>query len=404
MTSDIILFNFFRYALLLSFIISGIAILRNKTSNEDYWKLVRPSIIIYSLMEGLRWMRGQDYKYNLDISTLKDKSNDLIYDLSARVLYEFNFPFYVFFIVISFILIYSFCFLLRDYKKAYVFSIILMYSYSMMQSENLMRQYFAISLSIIAIKFLLDSKKSKAFFFFTLSVLSHFSSVILIPILLLYQFLKFKNAVAVFILKYLNSISLVLYLLVFIFSKQIQSFLSTAVFDFYLTKFSFNTDYKYLDDQYLTRALVQEESNYNLDSIVKLFRDLLRNLIVIILGYKLLNFSSSSRNLSGYFNISTNKLLLIYLFAVASMIIPWLIPTDLQMEVLHRIHINIEIWVYFLEGLIFYKFLAINPANDFKKNILKVLIVLEIIWIFKINVGDVLGLKFIWDRYSYHFN
>jgi hypothetical protein len=393
-------FNFFRYLLLISFIIPGIYLLKNKTSDNYYWKIISPSIAIYSLMEGLRWKRGTDYMYNYDISILKVKSNDLFYDFVAQLLYYLNFPFYVFFILISFALIFSICFLLVDFKKGFIFCVILMYAITMNQSENLMRQYFAISLVIVSIKFLNKSNFKLSLLFFFLSFFSHKSIGIILPFLFIFYLLKFQNLFSIFVINNMNYIFLIIYIFCFIFGKDFSLFIHNK-FSSFIYLINLNVDEKYVNNEYLESHISLGDNANVLNSLVNYIRDFLRAIVVLIFGFhiikpKVYTGIGQIAKVNKFNFIKGNKLTIYYFLSFWALILPILIPNNLESEVFSRLPLNFNVWLYFVEGLILCRILTRNVTFDLTLTLIYTLLVLECIWIFKIQNDPILGHDFIW--------
>lgn len=396
---EILQFNLLRYILLLSFIIAGVYLNKRPNSNK-YWHFLIPSIVIYSLMEGLRWMRGADYGYNYAISILKETSGDIFYDSIAKIFYEVGLPFYFFFIFVSFVLIFSIFYFVKNYRYAFIPAVILMYSFTMGQSENLMRQYFAISLFLISLKFFIESKYLFSAIIFILAYLSHSSVLFVIPFVLFYKFIEVKSKHILFILPNLNYIFLILFL--------ISLFFSTIISDFIIGKIvSADIDIgiadKYLNTNYLNSAT---ELSGSVDSIsvigfkssfLNIFRYFIRNLIVILLGYKLVIPENNTANMHSLKKqISVNKLFLPYCLACSGIIFVSLVP-DFEMEVISRLALYLQIFIFFMEGLIIYQYIVVNKNRRFLYHAIILLVIIECVWIFKVNMGDNWGLHFIWD-------
>ena len=399
MNSSVIEFIFFKYLLLLSFIIPGIYLINNKVSNRKYWGIISPSIIIYSLMEGLRWMRGTDYIYNYDIANLRQFSRDVFYDFIAYALNSMNFPFYVFFILISFTLIFSLSYLILDFKKAFLFCMILMYAFSMGQSENLMRQYFAITFLIISVKLFNEFSFKSSLVVFILGVLSHSSIIIILPFIALFILLKLKNKLTVFVLNNLKFIALFLYFSCLIFSDKISSIVNNFnLSDYFLGSTNLDTNQKYLTDDYVSSMSKITDVKIESQSLIFVFRRFYRSIVIIIFGFDIIlpvtgiNFNSNAK----FFIIKDSKILIFYLLSLFGLLLPFFIPNNLESEVISRVTLYFEIWIYFIEGLIFYKYLTnVNHFNSIYF-ILLFLLLLECIWVFNIYDSP-LGYQFIWN-------
>lgn len=167
-----------------------------RTANGNYyypyWFAVMPVIVVYTLVEGLRYGRAADYFTYLDAFTGLDVLySEPLFLLFTDAINYLNAPFYFGFLISSFLLIFSGCFLVKRIRFIALYAIPLFYLATIVQSENLVRMYFAFSLFFISIAFLLDRKPKKLYLYLCLAFLTHYSIIFLIPFLIL--FLKFKN-------------------------------------------------------------------------------------------------------------------------------------------------------------------------------------------------------------------
>lgn len=380
-------FNVLRYILLIYFFIAGWLFYKNK--NISYWPIVLPAMIFYSIMEGLRWKRGTDYMYNYNIAKTITNSGDILYDSIAKFLYTNGAPFYVFFILISFTLIFSLFYFIEPYKKAFIPTIILVYGFTMQQSENLMRQYFAISLMLICIRYFIERKYIIALIFYILAFLSHSSVLFIIPFIVTYKVLQNNNILSKLTNSYLHILLLGIYLLSIIFKKEFEVYI--------LNNLNNNTLYsflkiKYVQDSYMAKAT--EVSNYNQNevfSLVDKIRTYYRDIVVIFWGFYLLLKSDTSKN-----QILEKKLFLPYFLGCMGIIYLSILP-KFEMEVMERLALYLQIFIFFIEGLIIYFLINSSKSYSLKYFIGYSLLILEFIWILKPREWGVLGLKFIWD-------
>lgn len=385
---DAFIFNLLRYILLISFVISGYKI--SKTKNE-YWPFLIFSIILYSFMEGTRWMRGADYLYNYNISIVRTESGDIVYDMLAKVLNEIGFPFYVFFITVSALLICSIFSLVKNIREAFIPIVILLYAFTMRQSENLMRQYCAISFLFFCLSYYFRSKYIVAFSFIVLAYFTHSSVLFILPFLivaiLIFDVPFFYKS---FIYKRLCYIFLILYLL----STLLSNYFSDILVG--MTSLQTLLPGKYFDESYLEKAISLGESNVSLVSLsfIDRIRTSMRGLIVIILGFRIINHSI-------FFIGKQRVLFIVYFLACSGIIFTNSLP-ELEMEVIARLGIYLEIFVYVVEGYIIYVYCfgKVRFNEPFKKVIryfVWVLVLLECIWIFRFQSENNLGLQFIWS-------
>ena len=152
---------------------------------------LRYPLILFAVMEGCRWKRGVDYMYNYRISVGIDKSYDLVYDSFAEFLYNSGFPFYIFFIIVSFLLIFAIYILVKPLAHAIVPCVIFLYNFCLIDAENLMRQYCALSLFVIA--FYIYFYKTKIFALLILIVAFNIHKSVLFPVMVSIVFLLLKK-------------------------------------------------------------------------------------------------------------------------------------------------------------------------------------------------------------------
>jgi|WetSurMetagenome_2_1015567.scaffolds.fasta_scaffold95112_2 hypothetical protein len=380
---DILIYNLLRYLLLFSFITAGYKFYNNNEAN--YWRTLTYPIVLYSIMEGCRWMRGTDFYGNFQIANGRAYSNDILYDGFAAIIHNLDLPYYFFFIAISFLLIYSILLFLKDYKEAFLPCILLIYAFTMNQSENLMRQYAAISLMLISVYFLLREKYLHCVVILILSYFIHSSVLFVIPFLLIFKILSIKKMQYSFIVKNICWI----FLLCYLSSTIISTFFSDLLYNLHV--FDIGLSVKYNDEEYLSRATatVTNINSMNEMSTIDTIRTQIRNVVIIMLGgYLLKNTSYESSNKQALF--------ITYCLGCSGIIYMTSLP-KLNMEVIARLGLYLQIFEYFFEGCIIYYFYKNrNNINRWINYILIVLIVLEFIWIFKPSVGSDLGLQFIW--------
>lgn len=158
--------------------------------------------ISYSLIEGLRWLRGADYPhYYNDIVTLLGQYNnidklpdvvtvepELLYRIWCTVFYYSNLPFWVAFIVYSALLMGGVLLILRHYRKAAVWALPLFFILTP-SAENLIRQYIAVSFILYAYYFYLSDKKKKMWISLCAVPLIHFSGIIAVIVFVISVYL-----------------------------------------------------------------------------------------------------------------------------------------------------------------------------------------------------------------------
>lgn len=147
--------------------------------------------VTYSLIQGLRWLRGADYPhYYNDIVTLLGQFNsdrlpavvtnepELLYKIWCTVFYYSSLPFWVAFVLYSALLIGGVLLVLKYYRKAAIWALPLFFVLTP-SAENLIRQYIAVSFILYAYYFYLGDKKKKMWISLCAVPLIHFSGIII---------------------------------------------------------------------------------------------------------------------------------------------------------------------------------------------------------------------------------
>lgn len=163
-------------------------------SNKKYWKRALIPIVIFSLIEGLRFGRMQDYNgYYLRYNILGSGSNTDGYEfLFAKICYYFNMldlHYWVFIFCCSAFLIYAFMFLFRNYRQALPFIFLCLF-WEIRESENLIRYFLAMSFYLIAISNRINDKKILSYLSWFCAVNIHSGYWVVLPVLLFYDFIN----------------------------------------------------------------------------------------------------------------------------------------------------------------------------------------------------------------------
>lgn len=176
---------------------------------KDYWKKSIPLIVTYSLIEGLRYLRGADYQVYCDTYLGRVTKVGYLFSELNDFLNYLGVPFWGAFVVYSLIWIIAVLFFLRPYRKLITLGLPLLLVSHLYYSENLIRQYVAFSFVLISINYILEKKYLK---FVALSILS----VAIHPISIFFPF----TICIVYALKspVKPSISLSIYISVIVFS------------------------------------------------------------------------------------------------------------------------------------------------------------------------------------------
>lgn len=196
-TGDPIVFWVLRLLVFLSLLYSGYLISYKYNDGKSYWKYSLIGIVVYSLVEGLRWNRGIDYPHYY-----QDLTGKLFTDYSEYVyiwwteLFKFTgLPFWVAFIFYSFLFIHGFYYLLKKFKKQAVWALPLFFIITVGSSENLIRQFLAVSMFEYALYFFLEKRYWKSAIFALLTVQIHNSVIITIVGALFVYFIHFDKKI-----------------------------------------------------------------------------------------------------------------------------------------------------------------------------------------------------------------
>lgn len=153
-------------------------------SKRKYWQYAAFPIISYCICMGLRFGRMIDYNLYADRyhelgKSLKEGGYELLFGLTNSVMFNLGLPYQCFILLGSFLLIYSFVFLLKSYRRAapYMFVIFLIESYN---AENYIRWYLGIAFFLFFIAFLHKSNYLKSAVFGIVAVLFHVGTLPLI--------------------------------------------------------------------------------------------------------------------------------------------------------------------------------------------------------------------------------
>lgn len=187
---DPITYWLLRFILFFSLLLTGAIISYGKNSKKNYWRICLPVMILYTFVEGLRYMRSWDYPhYMYDLTVdLYSKYSEPIYILWANGFRELGLHFVFGFLFYSAILVFSFFLLLKDFHKAAIWACPL-FLVIPNQSTNLIRMFFAMAFFLIGIHYMINGKK-KAYVNFAVSCMIHFS---VIPVIIFVIILNWKR-------------------------------------------------------------------------------------------------------------------------------------------------------------------------------------------------------------------
>lgn len=152
--------------------------------------------VAYSLVEGLRWLRGADYyHYYQDLATNFKAAGctpdpEPIYEAWVNMFHTTDLPPTVAFIVYSAVLIWGILLIFKHYPKAALWGLPLFFLMTNSQTENIVRQTLATSFLIFAYASYLDGKKIRMLLMLCIVPLIHLSGLYGIALFLTFIFIK----------------------------------------------------------------------------------------------------------------------------------------------------------------------------------------------------------------------
>ncbi len=324
-----------KFLIVVSSVTSGYLLSKRNANGEYFVKFplaILNILITFTFIQGLRYGRGSDYPSYADLFVgIKDQFYEPIFSLFSSFLVLINAHFSVGFILSSFFLIFSGCFLIKRFRFAAVFSIPLFYLSMMEQSENLVRMYFAFSFIFIALAYLMDNVRVKSYIFLMLAFLTHFSVLPLIVFILIFE--KIKKPISNI------SIILILYALSNIYIVSAEFIYSKITILRYLDLYS-----NYVDgaDKWLLGDGL--ENSYSFEFGLSYYiRYYLNPFILFLLGYKILE-KYKNYKLYIFFNLFVVGIL----FRPTSLSIP--------SEFFYRIDLFFTSFSFVVASFIFYDF------------------------------------------------
>ena len=206
MTTTGFVFLILKWIEFIMLFLSGKALESTKTRNR-YWQIAIIPIVVFALVEGLRWGRLIDWNNAVveysELNTFVNERNtsNPLYTVVVFSLKCLGLPYWFFVVLQCGFLMFSSLFLLQDYRR-YLRWILPCLIMAFINNENFIRYYFAVSFLFIAIYYYLHGSIRNYVIFSVTTALIHFSQV---PLLLLVPFInrldkrKFSRAYAIVI-------------------------------------------------------------------------------------------------------------------------------------------------------------------------------------------------------------
>lgn len=174
---------FLQLILYLTSIYTGIKLSKSKNNKTCFWLMV----IVFTLIEGLRFGRGIDYNIYVEVYNYIVNYNifvspeSFIFNGICLFLGYLNLPYQSLILVCSFILIYNGLKLLLRWndKLMYILPLFIYLCYS---AQNLMKWYTGFAFILVAINAILDNKKRKAILFSIIAIGVHPMLITVLPL------------------------------------------------------------------------------------------------------------------------------------------------------------------------------------------------------------------------------
>lgn len=190
---DVTVYWILRFVLLGVLLFCGYGITYRNKNNYYFWNYAIFAIVVYSLIEGLRFDRGVDYaQYATELmgQWYIEGEREFLYDLLVKCVVALEIPYWAVFIGFSCFLITSYMSIIRHFPKYAIWALPLFFLVTDYPAENLIRQFVAIPFIMLAYDAYLRDKKKAMFIFIALPSLIHFSSAMAIGLFILFVYLN----------------------------------------------------------------------------------------------------------------------------------------------------------------------------------------------------------------------
>ncbi len=197
-----VLFFLLHNALVLSLVATGLVLSRKSRDGifqYNYWLSSVLCILLYSIVEGLRYDRGADYMHHKHLieyaNNLKAYWSDSdkiepLFQLINKTAKLFELPYYLVFFLYSLILIISILYFLRTHRQVILYALPLAFFATIVQSENLIRQFLAFAFILFSIKPFLKSSWIYFGLLFFMAISIHTSSLFYLPVFFICKYRK----------------------------------------------------------------------------------------------------------------------------------------------------------------------------------------------------------------------
>lgn len=345
-------------------------------SNKSYRLCSIIVVIVYALIEGLRWGRGADFfNYFQEISGFSERTDsELIYGLIIGFWKGLALPFWTFFVFCSGFFIASFLSLLRHFPKTAIWTLPIFFVLTLDGSENLVRQYLGLSFFMLGYSAYLDNQRTKAYILMGITPLIHQSGIFIIGIFILFSKLKFNKEEKNNTLLYLIGFYLLIILFwnisrLSIFSDLIKILPVSGRFAVYAN----NSDRWFTDEGSL--ALI---NNGRIGNPYHIFLKKWFGICLIYYGYKACKINKNIQ--------------VIFCMAYVSMLL-YVVGEDIEM------YRRLDHWIIFSISLLVGFILKYVPIKPKIKLCIALLVIMVYMfpWLSKIGTMPYSGCAFVWD-------
>ena len=176
-------------------VLTGISL--SSIKNRHYWLNAFPLILMFSLIEGLRYLRGTDY---LNYALLYKYHGEgvpieMLYNILQSLFYFLELPYWAIFVVYAFIWIVALLYLFKRHKSYILYGLPIFILLGLNNFECFIRQNIAFAVIFVFLAALMEHRYKKALFCAVMAFLIHSSSVVFILyILAIYWICQRKQA------------------------------------------------------------------------------------------------------------------------------------------------------------------------------------------------------------------
>lgn len=188
----LVVFVILRLILFVTFIICGKNASEKTIAGQykrNYWKCSLPAIVVYTLVEGLRYGRGVDFPNYLlayhNIELYNTERWGFAFKMLYKLMHLIDIPEPMIFCVFSLITIVVFLFFMQNFREFSTFLFPLFLLATIGLSENLIRQYISIAFTMLAILYCIRKDLVRLVLSFILAFMFHKASLFMAPFLLI---------------------------------------------------------------------------------------------------------------------------------------------------------------------------------------------------------------------------